>query len=100
MKYLLPISILLGSVIIAFALTTAQSEKSSLEKKRLQAEEEQVFYSRQEKECELMTNGLKAKWDNVISVTYNRVMWECEVTYLDSDTGEITKSRLSSMKTI
>jgi len=99
MKYLLPISIVIGSIIISITLISIQTEKSNQERENKREAADIAFYEREEKKCEDLADGLKTRWNNVIGVSYNRGWFDCEVTFLDPETNEITYGRLSNMQT-
>lgn len=64
-----------------------QEAKMSLEELKLK-----------QQECESYLTGLMKKWDNIIGIKYEPPIFDigggCEVTYIDSKTGEMNTSPL------
>ncbi len=49
--------------------------------------------------CNLLSDGVKNQWNNIIGVTYNELWDECWVTYINKD-GKVEDAPLSSMQNI
>ena len=103
-KLSLPVTILLGSVILgSFYYATQINKQESIERQqRIERETQtkQQELSFKQKECEALSDGVMRKWNNVMGVTYNEAWGECVVTFTDLTTGEVETSALSSMKTV
>jgi hypothetical protein len=69
----------------------AQEAKMSLEELKLK-----------QQECESYLTGLMKKWDNIIGIKYEPYIYstggKCEVTYIDSKTGEMNTSPLEWLR--
>ena len=105
----LPIAVVIGCVVLGTAFYLIQVDKRAsierqqdIENTRAMYEKEQSELSVKQDECESLSSGVKKKWDNVMGVTYDNGFWggECVVTYVDTKTGEVRTSPLSSMMDI
>lgn len=95
----------LGCLILATSFYLIQSDKSaSIEMQQAAAQLEKEMdnaraeLSMKQSECESLSVGVRAKWNNVVGVTYDDEFWEeCVVTYTDTETGDIQTSPLRHM---
>ena len=71
------------------AITKKQSEEISKENEKIKMEQDR---------CQSLASGVKAKWNNVMGVTYSELYGDCVVTYTDTKTGEVTTAPLDAMK--
>lgn len=77
-----------------------EQEKREYEKEKEEEENARLELKAKQDNCRSLASGVKEKWNNVMGVTYSEIWRECVVTYTDTDTGEVTTSPLSSMKTV
>lgn len=110
-KLFLPISIVLGCTILGgFFYAIQINKQDSIERQQYEALKREDFERQieikqeelkmKQNECESLSSGVMKKWNNVMGVTYDNIVWdECVVTYTDTKTGEVKTSPLSSMKT-
>jgi nitrogen fixation-related uncharacterized protein len=109
-KLTLPISILMGCIILGGFFYKIQIEKqASIERqqeRQLQDDRLQKNINNaleelklKQKECESLSAGVIKKWNNVMGVTYDNDVWKaCVVTYTDTKTGEVETSPLEFMQ--
>lgn len=117
-KLTIPVSIVLGCIVLAVSFYFVQIDKRASIEKQKEAEntilkQKQVLFEQQQEkdnalselkikqaECESLSSGVKDKWNNVMGVTYDNDFYEaCVVTYTDTKTGSVEIAPLSSMKT-
>ena len=110
-KLILPLSIVMGCIILGGAFYLIQTKKQKSIEKQQQIEQtvkeaQQIKDDNmqelllKQKECESLSVGVKKQWNNVMGVTYDDGFWkDCVVTYSDTETGEIQTSPLKYMKT-
>jgi len=110
-KLIIPISILLGCLILGgFFYASQVNKQKSIEKQqqiKLQDEWRQQEIKDaledlklKQDECKSLSAGVIKRWSNVMGVTYDNEFWkECVVTYTDPKTGEVKTSPLRFMET-
>lgn len=109
-KITLPIAIIIGSAFLAIAFYLVQVDKrESIEKQQRAKDLKETLQKAEENkradlklkqdECESLSVGVRAKWNNVMGVTYDDKIWkECVATYTDTETGEVETSPLRFMQ--
>ncbi len=110
-KLILPISILIGCIVLGgFIYASQVIKQQSIEKQqsiKLEDDKQQQDIDNaradlklKQDECKALQAGVMEKWNNVMGVTYDNGFWkECVVTYTDTKTGEVNTAPLSTMKT-
>jgi hypothetical protein len=100
-NYLLPLVIFASSVVIGwFYYASEVNKQESIERQQRLSNEREELKIKQD-ECKSLAAGVMKKWNNVVGVTYDDLIWkDCVATYTDTITGEMTSSPLSQMKTV
>lgn len=98
-KLTIPEAIIIGAIVLGIALMFVQGNKSkSMERQqsdKLKQEMQLVELKENKDICSDMLKGLQSQFGNVVGINYSTLWEECEVTYLDNDTGEMETSPLS-----
>jgi len=109
-KISLPATIIIASIILGgFFYATQVNKQNSIEgqqqiklqddRRQQEAKNALEDLKLRQDECEVLSSGVKKKWNNVMGVTYDNDFWkECVVTFTDPDTGKIKTSPLRVMK--
>lgn len=109
-KILIPISILIGAILIAGvyfgieynkqkSIERQQEAKMREDKAQKDADNARAELKLKQDECEALASGVKKRWYNVMGVTYDNDFWkQCVVTYTDTKTGQVETAPLSSMQ--
>jgi len=97
--YLIPVSIVIGCLILGGSFVLINSNKSYSIEQQQRLDNERGLLKLKMDECESLSVGVRQKWNNVMGVTYSELWEECVVTYTDTETGEVGTSPLSRMQT-
>lgn len=100
-KLAIPAAIVFGCIVLAFAYYTVETNKNAAIQRHQSLEDEKKVLEGKREECASLSPGVRAKWNNVMGVTYDAELWEeCVVTYTNTETGEVETSPLRLMQDV